>query len=93
MPTATLESHLAERDDYASQPFTIPRVERSGLAIEIARTPHQVACAWQLVYPADGLADAPEERYEFSLPAEADLTRLIVRATDLLQNVGTGAGR
>jgi hypothetical protein len=48
---------------------------------------------WQLVYPADGLADAPEERFEFTLPADADVSRLIIRATDLLQNVGTAAGR
>jgi outer membrane protein assembly factor BamB len=42
---------------------------------------------WQLVYPVDGLADAPEERYEIPLSAEGDVARLMLRATDLLQNV------
>ena len=41
---------------------------------------------WQLVYPVDGLADSPDERYEIPLANEADATRLVVRATDLLQN-------
>jgi hypothetical protein len=43
--------------------------------------------AWQLVYPVDGLADSPDERYEIPLAADADLTRIVIRATDLLQNV------
>ncbi len=46
---------------------------------------------WQLVYPADGLADSPEERYEIPLANDADAARIMLRATDLLQNV-TAAG-
>jgi hypothetical protein len=42
---------------------------------------------WQLVYPADGVADAPDERYEIPLAAEADAGRMVLRATDWLQNV------
>ena len=30
---------------------------------------------WQLVYPADGLADSPEERYEIPLATDADAAR------------------
>lgn len=43
--------------------------------------------AWQLVFPADGLADSPEERYEIPLANESDASRMVIRATDLLQNV------
>jgi hypothetical protein len=48
---------------------------------------------WQIVYPADGLADAPNERYEIALASDADATRIVVRATDLLQNVTTRPAR
>ena len=37
--------------------------------------------------PADGLADSPDERYEIPLANEAEAARIIVRATDALQNV------
>ena len=46
---------------------------------------------WQLVYPADGLADSPDERYEIALPAGTDPARVVIRATDLLQNVSSVA--
>jgi hypothetical protein len=42
---------------------------------------------WQLVYPMDGLADSPDERYEIPLSADADVRRIVIRATDLLQNL------
>jgi hypothetical protein len=44
---------------------------------------------WQLVYPVTGLADSPDERYDIPVATEADLTRMVVRATDALQNVAT----
>jgi hypothetical protein len=47
--------------------------------------------AWQLVYPADGLADSLEERFEFTLPAGTDPATVVVRATDLLQNTSSAA--
>jgi hypothetical protein len=50
--------------------------------------------AWQVVYPADGLADSPDERYDITLPAGVDATRVVIRATDQFQNVTTAtAGR
>jgi len=42
---------------------------------------------WQLVYPIDGLADAPTERYEIVLPEGREAADVVIRATDLLQNV------
>jgi hypothetical protein len=49
---------------------------------------------WRLIYPVDGLADSPDERYEIPLAAEADAARVLVRATDVMQNVTSqGAGR
>ena len=44
---------------------------------------------WQVVYPADGLSDSREEVYEIKLPSAADRARLVIRATDVLQNVST----
>jgi hypothetical protein len=42
--------------------------------------------AWQLVYPTDGLADSPAERYEIPITGGAS-NQVVVRATDALQNV------
>lgn len=45
--------------------------------------------SWQLVYPVNGVADSPDERYDIAVGSEADLARIVVRATDSLQNVAT----
>jgi hypothetical protein len=47
---------------------------------------------WQLLYPADGLADAPDERYELPLGSAAEAARIMLRATDRLQNSASRAG-
>lgn len=44
---------------------------------------------WQVVYPVDGLSDSREERFRIELPTAADRARLIIRATDVLQNIAT----
>lgn len=44
---------------------------------------------WRVVYPADGLSDSREEQFTITLPSAADRTRLVIRATDVLQNVAT----
>ena len=50
--------------------------------------------AWRLIYPVDGLADSPDEQYEIALASEADAARVLIRATDTMQNVTSqGAGR
>jgi len=49
---------------------------------------------WQVVYPIDGLSDSPDERYEITLPAGTDPSRVVLRATDQFQNVSSiGVGK
>lgn len=48
--------------------------------------------AWQLLAPVDGLTDSPDERYEIPLNSESDAARVVVRATDALQNVTAQPG-
>ena len=87
-------------------PVITAEISRSNAAIRLtvrvrdAKSPIQkleysvAGTAWQVVSPADGLADAPDETYEITLPADADVTRVMLRATDLLQNVASiAAGR
>jgi hypothetical protein len=79
-------------------PTLSTEVVRSGAAIQLniraqdARSPIRKVEAsvnggpWQLLYPVDGLADSPDERYEMPLTNEADVARIVIRATDQLQN-------
>jgi hypothetical protein len=56
----------------------------------IARLEYSIrGAAWQLVYPVDGLADSPEERYEIVLPASVTAADVVLRAVDRLQNVAS----
>ena len=49
---------------------------------------------WRLIYPVDGLADSPDERYEIPLGSGTDATQVVIRATDAMQNVASqGAGQ
>ena len=82
-------------------PVVTAEVTRNGTTIRLSvrardtRSPIQkleysvAGTPWQVVYPMDGLADSPDERYEITLPADTDLARVLLRATDLLQNVGS----
>ena len=47
----------------------------------------------RLVYPLDGLADSPDERYEIPLAAEADASRIVIRATDAMMNIASSGGK
>ncbi len=49
--------------------------------------------AWQELRPVDGLPDSREERYTLTLPSADALSRLVVRATDVMQNVTSATGR
>jgi hypothetical protein len=44
---------------------------------------------WQLLYPVDGLADSPEERYTLALPAGVTGADVVVRVVDRLQNTAS----
>ena len=47
---------------------------------------------WQVVYPVDGIPDSREERFEVRL-GPADTARLIIRATDAMNNTATAAAQ
>ena len=47
---------------------------------------------WQAAYPADGIADEREERFELAVPA-ADVDRLVLRVTDAMRNTATASAR
>jgi hypothetical protein len=49
--------------------------------------------AWQTLRPLDGLADSREERFAITLTAAAEAERLVIRATDVMQNVTSGGIR
>ena len=42
--------------------------------------------AWITVYPADGLADSPDERFELPLGAGVNAADVVIRASDVLRN-------
>jgi hypothetical protein len=44
---------------------------------------------WQVAYPVDGLSDSLDERYEITLAGDVTLATVVLRATDLLQNVSS----
>lgn len=48
---------------------------------------------FQPVAPVDGVADSREERYDITLPAGRDRSRVMIRAIDSLQNISTQAGQ
>jgi hypothetical protein len=41
---------------------------------------------WVTVYPADGLADSPDERFELPLGAGVNAADIVIRASDALRN-------
>jgi sugar lactone lactonase YvrE len=45
---------------------------------------------WQAAYPRDGILDGRQETFDLRFPQEAAGRSLVVRATDALNNVGTG---
>ena len=45
---------------------------------------------WEPVFPVDGMLDSRAEQFELSLDGELAGRTLVVRATDMMNNVGTG---
>ncbi|HWB15542.1 MAG TPA: WD40 repeat domain-containing protein [Vicinamibacterales bacterium] len=91
------ESDLIDVDNTPPTMTTTIARETSGAKLTIqvhdARSPIQKVeysiggGAWRLLYPADGLADSPDETYAVTLPNDTDASRVVIRATDALQNV------
>ena len=46
---------------------------------------------YQPLSPVDGVADSREEKYELTLPPGTPLSRVMIRATDVMQNTATQA--
>lgn len=47
---------------------------------------------WQTLYPVDGIADSRVERFELALEGDAAARGVTIRATDTLNNIGSGRG-
>jgi hypothetical protein len=47
---------------------------------------------WQMLYPVDGIADSRVERFELPLDGDAAASGVTIRATDVLNNIGSGRG-
>ena len=47
---------------------------------------------WKPVYPKDGIADSRAEEFELPLEGQAAVTGVIIRATDVMNNVATTRG-
>lgn len=70
--------------------FIVPAEIRDGDSA-ISRVDYSVdAQRWQTAFPRDGILDARHETFELRLDAEAAGRTLVIRATDMLGNVGTG---
>ena len=71
----------------------VVRVTVTDAQSTVARVEYTLdAETWQVVYPIDGIPDAREERFDLTVPADA-LDRLVVRATDAMNNTATADAR
>lgn len=69
------------------------RLRVSDAQSTLARVEYTVdAETWQALYPADGIADEREERFDVTVTA-AELERLVLRATDAMRNTATAGVR
>lgn len=96
-----IESSIVEVDSVPPT-VTIKSVTRAGdrlnVAVEIRDQQSAIekleyavdGGAWQAAYPADGMLDSKSETVALSLPASDVGKTIVVRATDVLHNVGVG---
>jgi sugar lactone lactonase YvrE len=97
MLTGERESDLIDVDNTPPTMTTTATREATGARLTIqvhdARSPiakveYSVGGGpWRLLYPADGIADSPDETYAVTLPNDTEASRVVIRATDALQNV------
>jgi sugar lactone lactonase YvrE len=83
-PTVTVSSFLRE-DGRTRVRFVVTddssAVERVEYSLDANR--------WRSIYPVDGIADSPREEFELSLEVDTVGKAIILRATDLMNNVAT----
>jgi hypothetical protein len=97
--TGERESTLVDVDN--TPPVLSTEVQRQAGAIHLLVRAHDAQSAiakleyslgggrWVAVYPVDGTADSPDERFDITVASDADLARMVIRAFDTLQNVAT----
>ena len=72
---------------------TVVRVTVTDAQSAVARVEYTLdAESWQAIYPIDGIPDGREEQFDVTLPVD-ELDRLVVRATDGMNNTSTAGAR
>ncbi|MFN8057802.1 MAG: hypothetical protein U0Q12_01460 [Vicinamibacterales bacterium] len=81
----TIQLGTVQRDrDKVKLTFTVRDTQSPMDRVELSLDANR----WQLVFPADGLADSRDERYEVEVDAK-DAASILVRATDAMNNAAT----
>jgi sugar lactone lactonase YvrE len=74
--------------DRMVMPFTVRDSQSAVRRVEFTLDTER----WQVIYPVDGIPDSRTEQFRVSLENAGAVGRLIVRATDALDNTATAAG-
>lgn len=101
--TASMESTTFEIDNLPPA-VTVTAVRREGnrtvIAFDVQDADSAVQKAeysldgnrWQTIYPRDGIADSRAEQFELVLNGEATAAGVVIRATDMLNNITSARG-
>ena len=87
-PRITIDAVETPAGTGARVRFTVTDAQSAVNRVEYALD----ADTWQVIYPIDGIPDAPTERFELDVPAGA-LDRLVLRVTDAMDNTATADAR